>query len=252
MVPEGGTVVAGRLGREALAVAERVTAERGARLLLLGRDFDDPGVPLQPRGDFQRENFAVAVAAARGVPRAARSRARARRRAGGPDAGTPGGGGAAAADDSRRRAQPGGAAALAAALPDVVGDRRHGGSHVGPGRQGCVADAVDPAAELRCASSSRARPAAAPCRRRRSQSLGAAARRAGGASGAVAARRARECTRACGARRCGGRDRLHISAVRPGARLTQHARDARFRRLVVAVVILLFFALGYGLGRLLL
>jgi dihydrofolate synthase/folylpolyglutamate synthase len=64
VVPEGGTVVAGRLGAEALDVAERVTAERGARLLLWGRDFDDPGVPLHPPGAFQRENFAVAVAAA--------------------------------------------------------------------------------------------------------------------------------------------------------------------------------------------
>ena len=64
VVPEGGIVVAGRLGAEALAVAERVAGERGARLLLLGRDFDDPGVPLHPRGAFQRENFAVAVAAA--------------------------------------------------------------------------------------------------------------------------------------------------------------------------------------------
>jgi dihydrofolate synthase/folylpolyglutamate synthase len=64
LVAEGGTVVAGRLDGEALAVAQRVTAERGARLLLLERDFGDPGVPLAPRGAFQRENFAVAVAAA--------------------------------------------------------------------------------------------------------------------------------------------------------------------------------------------
>ena len=34
--------------------------------------------------------------------------------------------------------------------------------------------------------------------------------------------------------------------------MTQHAAHARPRRAVVAVVILLFFALGYGLGRLLL
>ena len=64
VLPEGGTLVAGRLSREALAVAERTAAARGARLLLLGRDFGDPGVPLGPRGEFQRENFAVAVAAA--------------------------------------------------------------------------------------------------------------------------------------------------------------------------------------------
>jgi dihydrofolate synthase/folylpolyglutamate synthase len=64
VVPQGGTLVAGRLDPEALAVAERVVVERGARFLLMGRDFGDPGVALQPRGAFQRDNFAVAVAAA--------------------------------------------------------------------------------------------------------------------------------------------------------------------------------------------
>jgi dihydrofolate synthase/folylpolyglutamate synthase len=64
VVPPRGTLVAGSLEPEVLAVAERVAAERGARLLLMGRDFDDPGVPLGPRGAFQRENFAVALAAA--------------------------------------------------------------------------------------------------------------------------------------------------------------------------------------------
>jgi dihydrofolate synthase/folylpolyglutamate synthase len=64
VVPERGTVVAGRLAPEALTVVERIVKEREARLLLLGRDFGDPGVPLGPRGEFQRENFAVAVAAA--------------------------------------------------------------------------------------------------------------------------------------------------------------------------------------------
>jgi dihydrofolate synthase/folylpolyglutamate synthase len=65
IVPGAGTLVAGPLGREALEVAERVTTERGARLLMLGRDFDVlEYVPLRPRGAFQRENFAVAVAAA--------------------------------------------------------------------------------------------------------------------------------------------------------------------------------------------
>jgi dihydrofolate synthase / folylpolyglutamate synthase len=64
VVPEGGTLVAGRLDPEALAAAERVVAQRRARFLLAGRDFGDPGVPLHPRGAFQRDNFAVAVAAA--------------------------------------------------------------------------------------------------------------------------------------------------------------------------------------------
>ena len=65
VVPAGGTVVTGPLGPEARDVAERVTGERGARLLMLGRDFElREDVRLRPRGAFQRENFAVAVAAA--------------------------------------------------------------------------------------------------------------------------------------------------------------------------------------------
>jgi len=65
VVPSGGTLVAGPLGAEALAVAERVSAARGARLLLFGRDFAlRSDVRLGVRGAFQQENFAVAVAAA--------------------------------------------------------------------------------------------------------------------------------------------------------------------------------------------
>jgi dihydrofolate synthase/folylpolyglutamate synthase len=64
VLPHRGTLVAGRLDPEALAVAERIVAERDARFLLMGRDFGDPGVPLRPRGAFQRDNFAVAAAAA--------------------------------------------------------------------------------------------------------------------------------------------------------------------------------------------
>jgi dihydrofolate synthase/folylpolyglutamate synthase len=65
VVPPGGMLVAGPMSAEVAAVAERVVAERGAALLVLGRDFgprDD--VRLRPRGAFQRENFAVAAAAA--------------------------------------------------------------------------------------------------------------------------------------------------------------------------------------------
>jgi dihydrofolate synthase/folylpolyglutamate synthase len=65
VVPRGGTLVAGPLGPAAYEVAARVAKERGARLLLFGRDFDlRADVRLRPRGAFQRENFAVAVAAA--------------------------------------------------------------------------------------------------------------------------------------------------------------------------------------------
>jgi dihydrofolate synthase/folylpolyglutamate synthase len=65
VVPAGGTLVTGPLGAEVSAVAERVAAERDARLLVLGRDFGlREDVRLAPRGAFQRENFAVALAAA--------------------------------------------------------------------------------------------------------------------------------------------------------------------------------------------
>jgi dihydrofolate synthase/folylpolyglutamate synthase len=65
VVPAGGTVVTGPLGPEARDVAERVTGERNARLLMLGHDFElREDVRLRPHGAFQRENFAVAVAAA--------------------------------------------------------------------------------------------------------------------------------------------------------------------------------------------
>jgi dihydrofolate synthase / folylpolyglutamate synthase len=65
VVPRHGTLVAGHLGRRALAVAERIAAEREARFLLLGRDFAvDPAMQLRPLGDFQRLNYAVAAAAA--------------------------------------------------------------------------------------------------------------------------------------------------------------------------------------------
>jgi dihydrofolate synthase/folylpolyglutamate synthase len=65
VVPHNSTLVAGRLGRRALSVAERITAERDARFLMLGRDFHvDAELRLRPLGDFQRLNFAVAMAAA--------------------------------------------------------------------------------------------------------------------------------------------------------------------------------------------
>jgi dihydrofolate synthase/folylpolyglutamate synthase len=82
VVPDGATLVAGPLGADALAVTERIAAERKARLLLLGRDFGLEGadggrfavrtgselhdeIALRPLGGFQRTNFAVAVAASR-------------------------------------------------------------------------------------------------------------------------------------------------------------------------------------------
>jgi dihydrofolate synthase / folylpolyglutamate synthase len=78
VVQPGGTLVLGHgLHPDALAVAERVAAERGAEIIQAGAD---PGVPVGALGAFQRRNFALARAAAeaylgeldlRGVTRAA-------------------------------------------------------------------------------------------------------------------------------------------------------------------------------------
>jgi dihydrofolate synthase / folylpolyglutamate synthase len=72
VVKPGATLVTGPLGGDSLAVAERVTRENDATLLRLGVDFTaDAGLELRPLGGFQRDNFAVAVAAAeafRGEP----------------------------------------------------------------------------------------------------------------------------------------------------------------------------------------
>lgn len=65
VVRDGATLVIGHdLHPDALAVAERVCAERGARLV---RAPADPGVPLLALGAFQRANFAVAREAARAL-----------------------------------------------------------------------------------------------------------------------------------------------------------------------------------------
>jgi dihydrofolate synthase/folylpolyglutamate synthase len=79
VVRPGATLVTGPLGDEAEAVAERVAAEHGARLVRAGRDFrvagderfevETPGarytdIRLRALGGFQHSNFAAAVAAA--------------------------------------------------------------------------------------------------------------------------------------------------------------------------------------------
>jgi dihydrofolate synthase/folylpolyglutamate synthase len=57
------TLVTGRLSDEVSALAERVAAERGAKLVSAP---DDPGagIPVRAAGPFQRRNFAIACAAA--------------------------------------------------------------------------------------------------------------------------------------------------------------------------------------------
>jgi dihydrofolate synthase / folylpolyglutamate synthase len=62
VVQPGATLVLGAgLDDEALAVADRVAAERGATIVQAGTD---PGVAVGARGAFQRRNFALAEAAA--------------------------------------------------------------------------------------------------------------------------------------------------------------------------------------------
>lgn len=62
VVQPGGTLVVGAdLHPDALAVAERVCAERAAHLVVAA---GDPGVPVLAAGPFQRRNFALAAAAA--------------------------------------------------------------------------------------------------------------------------------------------------------------------------------------------
>jgi dihydrofolate synthase / folylpolyglutamate synthase len=61
VVPAQGTLVLGELDPESLAVAERMAAERHARLV---RPAGDAEPPLRAAGGFQRANFALAAAAA--------------------------------------------------------------------------------------------------------------------------------------------------------------------------------------------
>ena len=240
-----------------------MTAERGARLLLLGRDFDlRDDVRLRPRGAFQRENFAVAVAAAEayagGLDAAAvRAAAESVRRPGRMEVVGDG-----AAHDPRRRAQPGrvrracspeldalvGERPLVAVL-SVLDDKDAAGmlAALAPrcaravftrsSNRGALPPAVLESLWRQVGGPERAR--SWPSRSRRSSVR--AARRA--PDGAVLV------------------DRLDLPAVRPGARrgdrrdgaMTQHVRMLGLvAAVVVAVVILVFFALGYGLGRLLL
>ena len=61
VVPERGTLVLGELAPESQAVADRVAAERHARVIHPGADGEPP---LRAAGAFQRRNFALAAAAA--------------------------------------------------------------------------------------------------------------------------------------------------------------------------------------------
>jgi dihydrofolate synthase/folylpolyglutamate synthase len=139
VVRPGGTLVAGPLGPDSAAVAERVAAEQGARLVRGDRDFRTvgehpftiettggsyPRIELRALGSFQRVNFAAAVMAAESFmgdsldPEAVRGAAR--------ELMLPG---RLEVVDERPLVvvdgahNPSGARALAESLPTVVGDR---------------------------------------------------------------------------------------------------------------------------------
>jgi dihydrofolate synthase/folylpolyglutamate synthase len=122
VVRDHATLVTGELDPESNAVAERVAAERHARLV---RAREDVGVPLHAAGSFQRRNFAVAAAAAeafleRPLERTALERAAA-------ETAVPGRLEIVATDpltvhDGAHN--PAGARALAASLDEVFGERR--------------------------------------------------------------------------------------------------------------------------------
>src|SRR5437763_708243 len=120
VVPDGGCLVAPKLHPDAEAVAQRVVAERSARLV---RAPESTGEPLRALGAFQRSNFALARTAAEAFLGSLDERAVER---------------AAAEVEVPGRLQavgreplvlydgahnPAGAEALAAALPEVVGSR---------------------------------------------------------------------------------------------------------------------------------
>ena len=135
----GATLIAGPLGPEAAAVAERVGTERGARLFRAGRDFRAvgdrpftvetpasayPGIELRALGGFQRANFAAAVAAAEALMGRALDAGAVRRAA--RELVLPGRLEVVAQHplvvlDGAHN--PSGARALAESLPNVVGDR---------------------------------------------------------------------------------------------------------------------------------
>ncbi len=139
VVRPGATLVTGPLGAEAAAVAERVAAERGARLLRAGREFrvsgselfavETPGgrypkLALRALGGFQRGNFAAAVTAAEAFVGSALDPEAVRRA--GRELVLPGRLEVVGADplvviDGAHN--PGGARALAESLPPIVGSR---------------------------------------------------------------------------------------------------------------------------------
>jgi dihydrofolate synthase / folylpolyglutamate synthase len=120
VVPDGGCLVTGELDPEAEAVARRVVAERGARIVRAPASAPEP---LRALGAFQRRNFALARTAAEAFLGSLDERAVERAAA---EVEIPGRLQAVGTDplvlyDGAHN--PAGAEALAAALPEVVGSR---------------------------------------------------------------------------------------------------------------------------------
>jgi dihydrofolate synthase/folylpolyglutamate synthase len=123
VVRDHGTLVVGDLVAEARAVADRVAAERHARLVEAPADAEAE-VPRRAPGAYQRRNFAVARAAAEAF--LGELDAEAVRRAA-DDVVVPGRMEPVASDPltiNDGAHNPSGAAALAEALPEVIGTRR--------------------------------------------------------------------------------------------------------------------------------
>jgi dihydrofolate synthase/folylpolyglutamate synthase len=125
VVQPGGTLVVGAgLHPDARAVAERICAERGTRLVEAG---ESAGVPLLARGGFQERNFALACAAAQAFlgreldPQAVAAAAASTLVPGRFEVVSTGAGGPEVVFDGAHN--PVGAQALAASLPAFVGDR---------------------------------------------------------------------------------------------------------------------------------
>ena len=245
VVAPGASLVLGDDQPDVVALAEAT----GARIVR--PEPVDSGLP-----GFQATNFATACAAARArlgaLDPAIVADVASWITVPGPHAGRR----RAAAHDPRRRAQPerGRGARRGAARPPVRGRR------LDPRRQGCGRDAARSRAKLR-----------APRLHGGAQPAGAPARHAGVARGAARrprrdrpgpARRARAGPRAGRARRRGGRDRVDLPDRRPRLR-AGHEEGLRavndkgpsvlgmiaLVAVVVALTILVFFALGYAFGR---
>ena len=261
VVRDGGALVVGGLAPEAEAEARAAAARHGARLV---RAPADAGVALAARGAYQRRNFALARAAAEAflgtVDETAVHAAAA-------EVTVPGRFelvGAIAADDRRRRAQPqrrGGARRIVAGARRAAVARRR---RVDPRRQGRGGHAARAAARLsRRRVHLQSQPASPPARHARV--AGAPARVRGRHRDRGRPRRALERARVLagptGVVLATGS--IYLVAALASSRRELSARAAMndddvphflpmiaLVAVIVALVILVFFGIGYVFGRL--